>query len=115
MGMEGVKCFGCGNYGHYERDCPEKTWASELGDGDKPPWCGQCDRETRLVYFLRDGEYCSRRCRTCHPSGHLLPVQFKRCGKCKSVIYEWERRTECGSHRPVGRHMEVKEKTGARK
>jgi len=105
-----VKCFGCQQYGHLERDCPSKHFASELGDGDKPPWCSECDRETRLIYFRRDGRDCARRCTTCHPLGHLLPVQFKRCKACKSVIYIWDSRTECGSHLPVGKQLTVKAK-----
>lgn len=107
MGLANVKCFGCQQYGHLERDCPEKTYASELGGGDKPPWCGQCDRETRLTLVRLDGCDTARRCVTCHPSGHLLSAQFKRCGKCKAVIYEWDMRSECGRHQPVGKHMTV--------
>lgn len=108
MAYDNVKCFGCQNYGHIERDCPEKNYAAELGD-DKPPWCGReiCDRETRLIYFLRGGVRCSRRCH-CHPSGHLLPVQFKRCKPCKSAIYAWDTKTECGSHLPVGADFAAK-------
>ena len=114
MAFENVKCFGCQQYGHLERDCPDKNYATELGDGDKPPWCQQCDRETRLVYFMtpsgipdRPGYVTARRCTACHPSGHLLAAQFKRCKQCRSVIYEWDSRSECGSHQPVGEHLEV--------
>lgn len=107
MAYDGVKCFGCQQYGHIERDCPEKTYAAEIGGGDKPPWCGMCDRETRLVYFLRDGATTARRCTTCHPSSHLLPAQHKRCKGCKAVIYEWDMRSECGKHQPVGKQLQV--------
>ena len=103
MAFENIKCFGCGEYGHIERDCPAKNYATELGDGDKPPWCNGCDRETRLVYFRRDSADCSRRCPVCNPQGHLLAVQFKRCKPCKSAIYVWDTRTECGSHLPIGK------------
>lgn len=110
MGMDSIKCFGCGNYGHLERDCPETAYAAELGDGDKPPWCGMCDRDTRLVYYLRNGRDAARRCETCHPSGHLLPVQYKRCKHCKAVIYQWDRRTECGDHPPTGIQLDMRVK-----
>lgn len=103
MAFENVKCFGCQQYGHLERDCPEKTYAAEIGDGDKPPWCNECDRNSRLVYFIRDGAIAARRCQVCHPSGHLLAVQFRRCKPCKAVVYIWDNQTECGSHPPVGK------------
>ena len=112
--MADITCFKCGNRGHMARDCDCADYAAELGDGDKPPWCGMCDRQTRLVHFSRDGHDAARRCDTCHPSGHLLPAQFKRCGNCKSVIYIWDLRTECGSHRPVGKHLTVREKEEAK-
>lgn len=105
MAYDYVKCFGCGNYGHIERGCPEKTYAAELGD-DKPPWCQQCERETRLVYLRLDGRDAARRCTTCHPSGHLLTAQFKRCKTCKAVIYQWDLRSECGKHEPVSKPKE---------
>lgn len=110
MSLANVKCFGCQNYGHLERDCPDKSFAAELGDGDKPPWCGMCDRVTRLVAIVRDGRELARRCETCHPSSHLLAAQFKRCGTCRAVIYEWDLRSECGTHQPVSKPIPVRER-----
>jgi len=110
MAFDHVKCFGCGEYGHIERDCPANSYASELGDGDKPPWCGECDRYSRLIYFIapsgipdRPGTVTARRCKVCNPQGHLLAVQFKRCKQCKAVTYIWDTATECGSHPPTGK------------
>lgn len=108
--MPEITCFKCGNRGHMARDCDDQNYAAEIGDGDKPMWCGMCDRDTRLVFHVRDGREAARRCGTCNPSGHLLAVQFKRCKDCKAVIYIWDSRTECGNHPPVGRHLEVQGK-----
>lgn len=105
MAWDGVKCFGCGEYGHIERECPRKNSAAELGDSDKPPHCGKCDRRTRLVTVRRDGRDVVVRCR-CHPSGQQMAVQFKRCGECKAVVYEWDMNSPCGSHLPVSEPRE---------
>jgi hypothetical protein len=105
MAFENVKCFGCQQFGHVERDCPNRNTASETGDGDKPPWCRECDRRTRIRTVRRDGRDIAVRCR-CHPSGHLMAGQFRRCGECKAVIYEWDMNSECGSHLPVSKPRE---------
>jgi len=105
MGLENVKCFGCQQYGHLERDCPEKAYAAELGDG-KPPWCGQCDTETRLQYVQTADGLKARRCVTCHPQSHSLPVQFARCKSCGSLVYQWDKRSECAQHKPIGKQLE---------
>jgi hypothetical protein len=54
--------------------------------GDKPPWCGMCDKRTRLIE--RDG--IPRRCR-CHPKTAPL-AQFRTCTVCQDHIYEWQMR-----------------------
>lgn len=100
-----MKCYDCGEPGHRAKDCPEKQFAAELGV-DKPPWCFQCDRETRLVYFQRDGYVTARKCYTCHPNSQTLPAQFSKCRNCRTVVYHWDIRSECGTHQPVGRHLE---------
>ena len=106
-----ARCFECQEIGHVVADCPWKNYAAELGDG-KPPWCSQCDRETRLVYTAGKDGLKAHRCRNCHPKGESLPVQFRRCGACRTVIYDWDVRSECGKHQPVGKQRET---TGARK
>lgn len=100
-----ARCFECQEIGHIASDCPTKAYAAELGDG-KPPWCGQCDRETRLIYFIRDSTEAARRCYTCHPKSQTLPAQFSRCKTCRSAIYVWDIRSECGKHRTVGEQLE---------
>lgn len=107
MGIENVKCFDCGEYGHLSKDCPARNYAAELGDG-KPPWCGAeiCDRETRLVYTETADGLKASRCHVCHPRSHLLPAQFARCRGCGHVVYDWDKRSECGSHQPVGKRLE---------
>lgn len=108
MGIESVKCFNCQEYGHLAKDCKtkfyEQEYAAELGDG-KPPWCQQCDRETRLVYFIRDGIETARRCYTCHPKSQTLPEQYSRCKSCRAAVYKWDIRSECGKHTTVGQHL----------
>jgi hypothetical protein len=107
MGLENLKCFDCREYGHLSKDCPRKNFAAELGDG-KPPWCGQpqCDRETRLTYTRTGDGLKAARCPACHPQSHSLPVQFARCKSCGNVVYRWDKRSECGSHQPVGKQLE---------
>jgi zinc knuckle protein len=99
-----AKCFECQEIGHIAADCPAKLYASEMGDG-KPAWCGQCDRETRLVYFRRDGQEAARRCTACHPRSTVLPVTYSKCKDCKHAVYAWDVRSRCGQHQPVGTHL----------
>ena len=107
MGLENVKCFDCNEYGHLSKDCPLKNFAEELGDG-KPPWCSReiCDRETRLIYTGTGDGLKASRCPVCHPQSHMLPAQFARCRSCGHVVYQWDRRSECGKHQPVGKQLE---------
>ena len=103
MDLSSVKCFGCQQFGHLERDCPNRNSAA-AADSGKPPWCRQCDQRTRMITIRRDGRDVAVRCH-CHPAGHL-PVQFRRCGECKAVVYEWDGNSECGSHLPVSKPRE---------
>jgi hypothetical protein len=96
-----AQCFECREYGHIAADCPSKLYASEMGDG-KAPWCGQCDRETRLVYFVRNGRDAARKCRNCHPQAGNIPVTYKKCQRCGKAILAWDIRSECGQHQPIG-------------
>lgn len=54
-------CFECGTSGHIAADCPN----AEASD-NRPPWCGICDRRTRLVTVDRELGTV-RRCPSCHP------------------------------------------------
>ncbi len=107
MGLENVKCYDCSQYGHLSKDCPQKNYGAELGDG-KPPWCGReiCDRETRLIYTETENGLKASRCPVCHPQSHTLPAQFAKCRGCGHVVYSWDRRSECGSHLQVGKQLE---------
>jgi len=110
MGLENVKCFNCQEYGHLAKDCKtkfyEQEYAAEHGDG-KPPWCQQphCDRETRLVYQQTDNGLKAHRCYQCHPQSQTLPEQFGKCRTCRTVVYKWDLRSECGKHTPIGRQL----------
>lgn len=108
-----AQCWECHEYGHIADNCPSKLYAVETGDG-KPPWCGRCDRETRLVYFRRDGTDCARRCTTCHPRSTTFPATYTRCRECKHAIYAWDIRSECGNHQPVGKHLTPKKEETAK-
>lgn len=97
------KCYNCGAPGHFASGCPEIVFSAELGTGGdgRPPWCGQCDKRTRLV-FDPDADTASR-CPDCHPEKDL-PAQFRIC-KCGDVIYKWDQ-TECGSHQAIGKQSQ---------
>lgn len=89
-------CFTCGADGHIARNCPNE----EVLD-TRPPWCGVCDPDTRIVSARADGDVL-RKCPTCHPSPSKQLPQHSRCGKCKETVYKWDLRTECGKHLEVG-------------
>lgn len=86
-------CFNCGEPGHLARTCPTALAVSEQAAGAKPPWCGGCDKTTRLVDH---GTYLNR-CPNCHPLKWKPLAQHKRCGGCNHLIYTWDN-TPCGDH-----------------
>lgn len=83
-----LTCYGCGDKGHLEAECPN-TGIDTTG---KPPWCGFCDERTRLI----DGGLVAR-CQQCHPLRHQMLKQHRRCPRCKMAVYEWDN-GECGNH-----------------
>lgn len=113
MGMENVKCFECQQYGHLAKDCPETVFAAELSTGSgskRAPWCGRpgCDEETRLVSEMTPDGLKLIRCRHCHPNGNTVPATYAKCLRCRHAVYAWDKRTPCGQHKPIGRHLECK-------
>jgi hypothetical protein len=107
--MNERKCYQCGKPGHFAASCPEVRFAAELGteDSSRPPWCGECDKKTRLLGDIDRPHRCPR----CHPEKDL-PPQFRVCG-CGNVVYRWDR-TECGQHQEIGKRTEPKEKEKAK-
>jgi hypothetical protein len=85
-----AKCFECGKSGHVAGDCPDREVTNP---SDKPMWCHNCDRRSRLVMT---GDTASR-CPRCHPLAHLPLVQHVRCPGCRMVVYSWDI-NECGRH-----------------
>ena len=106
-----AKCFGCGADGYVQSDCP---YCAADADSGKPPWCGICDRRTRLVTTdLQTGTL--QRCRQCHPHRHKTLTQHRRCPECKTLAYSWDA-NPCGMHEgpqtpdrrlPAGRIREI--------
>ena len=98
-----MDCFRCGADDHLYRDCPQDTTAAATTTGgDRRPWCGDCDKRTRLLDHGSHMERC-RRCwawpaKGTYP-GQLLP-QHKRCGGCRNLVYIWDA-FPCGSHQPL--------------
>jgi hypothetical protein len=91
-------CYGCGESGHIESECP---YAAELAADGKPPWCGICDHRTRLVQVSDDGERIPKRCPECHPNRRKHLAQLHRCNACKCLVYEWDN-ARCGHHEMPG-------------
>jgi hypothetical protein len=84
-----LTCYGCGDAGHFEADCPHKG----IDADGKPPWCGFCDERTRLIDH---GESVSR-CQQCHPNRRKQSRQHRKCPLCHMTVYEWDN-APCGSH-----------------
>jgi hypothetical protein len=104
-----VDCHKCGQAGHVARDC---QWENEVGS--RPAWCGECNRDTRLIDH---GSYVQRchRCWAWPAKGtrfHQLQPQHRLCGGCRQIVYEWDK-MPCGSHQQLaidaaGRRMQSK-------
>jgi hypothetical protein len=90
-------CFECGEPGHMAAGCPARLTTVAPA---KPEWCGECDRQTRLIEGVRHGRQVAWRCARCHPLAHRELPQHKRCGGCKALTYSWDR-MECGKHQPL--------------
>ena len=96
-----TKCFECGTEGHMARDCPERLASAER-DQIRPIWCGNCDKQTRLIDY---GSAMSR-CPVCHPLNNVPLKQHHRCGGCRERVYSWE-------HSPCGKHQLTSQRSGS--
>lgn len=88
-----LTCYGCGDKGHIERECPNAA----IDAGGKPGWCGICDERTRL----HETETGMIRCQQCHPLRRQQLKQNRKCPLCKVTIVEWDN-APCGSHAIAG-------------
>lgn len=89
-----IKCENCGDAGHFASQCP---WQGELGTMTRPPWCGECDKVTRLIDH---GSYLQR-CHRCHPRAHSRFPQHRVCGGCGQLVYAWDV-LPCDKHQALG-------------
>jgi hypothetical protein len=93
-----ITCGKCGLQGHVARDC---QWESDISG--RPAWCGECDKETRLIDH---GDY-AQRCHKCWawPARgtrfHQMFPQHRKCGGCGGLVYTFDA-AGCGKHQPVG-------------
>lgn len=91
-----ISCANCGTTGrHMTSECPQ------LSQPGRPPWCGECSNQTRLIDH---GDYMQRcpRCWAWPAKGtypHQELPQFKRCGGCGKRVYTWDS-YPCGEHQP---------------
>jgi hypothetical protein len=89
-------CFECGEPGHIARECPARIVTTE-GREPMPLWCGQCDKDTRLIDGISHGREVVRRCAACHPLRFTPLKQHTRCGGCKQLVAAWDH-SKCGEH-----------------
>jgi hypothetical protein len=79
------KCFGCGDEGHIQPDCPNTSFTAG--------WCGICDERTRQIDL---GQKMGR-CTVCHPLRREQLRQHRKCPRCHMTTYEHD-------HAPCGQH-----------
>jgi len=90
-----LRCFECGDDGHYGRDCPSKSWvASDPAADGQPRWCGYCDERSRHVEQT-DGRV--RRCQ-CHPESHMQLRHHRKCPNCHVTVVTWDTSIDCAHH-----------------
>ncbi len=98
-----TNCFRCGAGDHLYRDCPQDTAVSATEpESDRPAWCGQCDKHTRLIDHGNTMERCHR-CWAWPAKGtrpHQLLAQHTRCGGCRKLTYTWDQ-MPCGKHQAL--------------
>ncbi len=98
-----MECYQCGSEDHLSRNCPGRQPPPPPEPGEeRPPWCGICDKRTRLI----DRGDVVQRCPSCWawPARGTYPkqqlAQHATCGGCGQVVYTWDQ-LPCGKHQPV--------------
>jgi hypothetical protein len=94
-------CFTCNEPGHISANCPTRHQAQPAAN--RPVWCGECDKQTRLI----DRGDSMARCWRCWGwpakgthNGQLL-AQHRICGGCGQIAYAWDQQP-CGAHTNLG-------------